>query len=130
VFGEEYGPKISTFEIELSREQAARLVADGPYGDGEFGAFDATDIEYGSPWHDVLGMSDNMHQLIEAAFIAGRLGWCDAGIRLAIRAASIVALGGCRRSGLRRGRVAAAGAGRGRVVPGRAEVGFRQWRVP
>jgi hypothetical protein len=75
--------------LELSAIDAAKLVAAGPLGPDSWVGIDPTEIEYGTSWETLIDHASNMNDLIEAAAVAGRIGFCDSGIPLALRAAQL-----------------------------------------
>lgn len=78
--------------LPLTRIDAARLAAEGPLGDGTFGSIDPDEIPYGTTMHELISTSWNLNDLLEGAAVAGRLGFCDTGILIAIRAAHLIAV--------------------------------------
>jgi hypothetical protein len=78
--------------LELSAADADKLATDGPWGDGKFASISPADVVYAAPWRLIIHSAWDMNDLLEAAAVAGRLGFCDTGIALALRAAQLTAL--------------------------------------
>jgi hypothetical protein len=72
----------------MSPWDAATLTAAGPFGPGEaWMAVDPNDIPYGASLVDLAADFPYLNHLLEAAAPAGRMGFCNSGITLLIRAA-------------------------------------------
>jgi hypothetical protein len=76
----------------MSPEDVEELIRNGPCGDGTLWAScDPNEITYGTPLQELATNAVCLNDLIELAAPAGRIGYCDTGIRLLLRGAHLIA---------------------------------------
>lgn len=76
----------------MSPEDVKELIRNGPCGDGTpWAGCKPETIPYGTPLTELALASTFLNDVIELAAPAGRIGYCDTGIRLLLRGAHMIA---------------------------------------